>query len=273
MKKYKYKLKGGYHPSPEVSVELAKWDVVKPFGNTQPLDGGAYNTDTMRFYKNGETIIVVIRGTRNLDDVAADLTIKSNKLNTTERYKTDEQKLKEVQMQYPYSKYGYYGVAHSLGGAIMDRFLEKGLLNNGISFNPAVEPKNYTNPSGLNQRVYNKNDIVYNWFGKNIKPDTYKEQHGTPKLGREVEPIILEDNQMGPLKSLLAHKMDSFNPKQVANALPQSPRALPPLPQSPQPSPKALPQALPQALPKEVEVKSGEGKYKFSEPDTYIYLY
>jgi len=274
MEKYRYKLKGGYHPSPEVAVELANWGIVKSIGNTEPLDDGIHNTDTMRFYKNGLTIIVVIRGTRNLSDIRADFTINKNKLDTTPRYIADEQKLLEVQDIYPYNEYGYYGIAHSLGGAIMDRFLERGLLNNGISFNPAVEPKNYTNPAGLNQRIYNKNDQVYDWFGKKIKPDTYKAEHGTPKLGREVEPIVLEDNQTGFLKSLNAHKMSNIDSSQVvaATSPPSSPRASPPS------SPRADSQlddttiAIDNPM-RLVPYKTGTGKYKFSEPDTYIYLY
>jgi hypothetical protein len=282
MKKYKNKLNGGYHPAPEVAVELANWKPLKSFGETKPLDGGIYNTDTMRFYKNGLTIIVVIRGTRNLSDVLEDFTINQNKLDTTSRYKGDKQKLLEVQSIYPkgIKNFGYYGIGHSLGGAIMDRFLENGLLDFGISFNPAVEPKNYTEneQSGLNQRIYNKNDIVYEWFGKNIQPDQYKQAYESFMLGREVEPIILEDNQKGIFKNIKAHMMSNIDPEQVIQSTspPGTPRG------SPGPSPGSSPRATAESQDTVIEMNapmtlvpynSGKGKYRYSEPDTYIYMY
>jgi hypothetical protein len=250
MEKHKhYKLKGGSIPPPEVAMELANWQLVRPIGKTIPLSDGMFNTETMRFYKNELTIIVVIRGTRNLSDLKQDFSIAKNKVDTIERYRTDKAKLLEVQSIYYHSPetFSYYGIAHSLGGALMDRFIKEGLLDAGISFNPAVEPKNYSDDSGRNQRIYNRNDAVYNWFGKNVKPDGFKEWYGEPKLGAEVEPIVLEDEATGPLKRLNAHRMASIDSGQFIRSV--------------------SPQASPRASPRATEV--GMGKY--TEPDIYIY--
>lgn len=134
-------------------------------------------TPTLKFYKdNGNTIVVAIRGTKPTDsgDLAADGLIALGQLETSDRYKRDLNTIQQFQTQYPPSQYDYYGVGHSLGGAILDMFLKRGFLKNGVSYNPAVQPQDFQNTSLPNQRVYSESDPLYAIMGRNLakKPET-----------------------------------------------------------------------------------------------------
>jgi len=133
-------------------------------------------TPTLKFYKAPTDIVVVgIRGTVPTDsgDLKADALIGLNKLETSNRFKTDLATLQSFQRQWPQSKYKYIGVGHSLGGAILDSFLEMGLLSRGVSYNPAVQPKNFAKMAGANERIYAKNDPLYAVMGRQLteKPE------------------------------------------------------------------------------------------------------
>ena len=125
----------------------------------------------MIFYQKDGTnlIIVAIRGTefRDLKDVLADVSIVNNDLSNSSRYRQDLFTLQAFQLKYPLSQYRYYGVGHSLSGAILDKFLNDGLVKNGVSFNPAVEKQDYARQNG-NHRIYLSCDPLYNIMGKFI---------------------------------------------------------------------------------------------------------
>lgn len=132
-------------------------------------------TPTLKFYKpDANTIVVAIRGTKPTDmgDVKADALIALGQLESSDRYKTDLNTLQQFQTQYPPSQYDYYGVGHSLGGAILDLFLKQGLLKNGVSYNPAVQPQDFQG-NLPNQRVYMESDPLYKIMGSNLaqKPE------------------------------------------------------------------------------------------------------
>jgi len=125
-------------------------------------------TDTLKFYINDQdkTIVVGIRGTKptDADDIYADARIVVGQLEGSDRFQRDLKKLQEVQSQYPPSVYDYYGVGYSLGGAILDLFLEKGLLKAGRSYNPAMQPQHSSlqqNKQLNHDRVYAENDPLY----------------------------------------------------------------------------------------------------------------
>lgn len=127
-------------------------------------------TDTLKFYidDKDKTIVVAIRGTKptDTDDLYADARIAVGQLEGSDRFKRDLKKLEEVQSQYPPNVYDYYGVGYSLGGAILDLFLEKGLLKSGRSYNPAMQPQHGLAPSNPNEqlkndRIYAENDPLY----------------------------------------------------------------------------------------------------------------
>ena len=134
-------------------------------------------TPTLKFYKdNGNTIVVAIRGTNptDADDVKADGMIALGQLESSARYKRDLNTIQQFQTEFPPSQFDYYGVGHSLGGAILDSFLKRGLIKNGVSYNPAVQPQDFKNTTLPNQRVYMESDPLYALMGRNLtqKPET-----------------------------------------------------------------------------------------------------
>lgn len=133
-------------------------------------------TPTLKFYRdNGNTIIVAIRGSKTMEDwTDANSRIAIGQLENSDRYKTDLNTLTQFQTQYPPSQYDYYGVGHSLGGAILDGFLKAGLIKNGVSYNPAVQPQDFQNTTLPNERIYSKSDPLYALMGRNLakKPET-----------------------------------------------------------------------------------------------------
>lgn len=124
-------------------------------------------TPTLKFYHDNKTIVVSVRGTADARDVAADGLLLLGKLNESERYKTDLSILQGVQQEYPPSQFNYIAVGHSLGGAIIDRFLRAGLIRNALSYNAAPEPQELKgNP--LHRRVYHNDDPIYQSVGRFI---------------------------------------------------------------------------------------------------------
>lgn len=126
------------------------------------------STPTLKLYKKDNVYIVAIRGTEfsDADDVIADIYIPLGRLTESNRYKKDLQTLNSWK-----SKYGlgeWYGVGHSLGGAILDEFLIDGKLDEGLSYNPAVA---YTNLDKeiKNRRIYKSEDPLYKLVGRFTK--------------------------------------------------------------------------------------------------------
>lgn len=151
-------------------------------GKTRPQIGPfslIYATPTLKFYKDGTLIVVAIRGTQLSDgeDLQADAYALVGKLDDSARYRKDLDTLKFVQSKLPRPEYRYIAVGHSLGGAILDRFLRAGLILNGISYNPLPEPQELGgNP--LHLRIYHKDDPIYQVVGRfipNVEVRTTKE--------------------------------------------------------------------------------------------------
>jgi hypothetical protein len=118
----------------------------------------------LKFYEAPDnTIVVGIRGTNPTDkrDLKADGLIAVGQLESSDRFKDDIASLRRFQSQYSPAKYDYYGVGHSLGGAILDAFLTNGLLKNGVSYNPAIQPQNLRKTDIKNERVFAENDPLY----------------------------------------------------------------------------------------------------------------
>jgi hypothetical protein len=53
-------------------------------------------------------------------------------------------------------------------------FLRSGIIKNGVSYNPAVQPQDFQNTTLQNQRVYSESDPLYALMGRNLaqKPET-----------------------------------------------------------------------------------------------------
>ena len=117
-------------------------------------------TPTLKFYYDDYVIVVSIRGTSDSRDVAAWPNVAFGTLDRTDRYQTDLNTLLEVQKECPPSDFYYIGVGHSLGAAILDRFLRLGLIQQGVSYNGAVEPQELRGNSA-HRRIYNRADPLY----------------------------------------------------------------------------------------------------------------
>lgn len=125
-------------------------------------------TPTMKLYKNNNIYIVAIRGTdvNDPEDLYADLMIPLGKLRESTRFKRDLDTLKSWKKKYGNGE--WYSVGHSLGGAILDEFLLMNLLDEGISYNPAVSYNNIDKDI-KNKRIYKSGDPLYNVMGRFTK--------------------------------------------------------------------------------------------------------
>jgi hypothetical protein len=131
---------------------------IKQWGLLYPYSKG------IKAYLKDDVIVVAIRGTADVQDMKAVLRIVNGTLYNSKRYKEDVSILLQIQQSYPKRLYNYFGVSHSLGGAILDQFLNDGLIIKGVSFNPAVEFKYLKNKN--NMRIYHEDDPLYNTIGR-----------------------------------------------------------------------------------------------------------
>ena len=172
---------GGPHQSTLQKMSVASY---KP-ELTSDIDGYKLveKHPTIRFYQRGDEIIVAIRGTQGgvLDeDWRANYTLATGYIRSTDRFKKDLKILEAFEKKYPNitkdeDGYKYIGVAHSLGGALLDQMLDLGLIQKGVSYNPAV------NISDLgkhlpNKRIYSEKDPLYAIYGSLLadKPEVRK---------------------------------------------------------------------------------------------------
>jgi hypothetical protein len=132
-----------------------------------------YN-DTLKFFRDlGSNMFVVgIRGTADARDLKADALILLNKAEGSARYTEDLATLKAFQAQYPVSQYTYYGVGHSYGGFELDGFIKAGLIEKGVSYNPAIAQEDFKNVplSDKNYRIYSSGDPLYKLMGQFDSP-------------------------------------------------------------------------------------------------------
>jgi hypothetical protein len=129
-------------------------------------------TPTLKLWRKGDLMLVGVRGTVPTDpaDVAADAKIALNLLDGTTRAQKDIQTMTKWKAEYPGDQYTWYAAGHSLGGAMMDVLISKGFVKGGVSYNPAVEPKNFKKQAG-NFRVYASGDALYNSMGRFVTGD------------------------------------------------------------------------------------------------------
>jgi hypothetical protein len=123
-------------------------------------------TKTIQFYLKGNVVIVVVRGTANIQDLLADIKIAIQNVRESARYKEDVATIRSFQAQYPLGQYNYYFTGHSLGGALIDEYLKNGMVTSAISFNPAVQKEFYN--SANHHRIYNTQDPLYDLMGRHV---------------------------------------------------------------------------------------------------------
>jgi hypothetical protein len=163
-------LRGGAVPAGQsVLWEVADSAYKRGDDSKEELPGGFYlveKTDGMVLYTDGETTAFVgVRGTRpsDTDDLYADSLIPQNMLGTSPRYERDNSVLEGWKQKYPQLT-EWFGIGHSLGGAIVDEFLRRGMVQEGFSFNPAIQPRDYK--SDKHFRIYREGDPLYLIMGQ-----------------------------------------------------------------------------------------------------------
>jgi hypothetical protein len=160
-------------------------------------------TDGIKIYIRGNDIVVAIRGTADSRDLLADVRIANGSLYKSSRYLADKSFMDYIQRIYPKTQYNYYGVGHSLGGAILDQLIADGYIQSGISYNPAVEYK-YRN-STANHRIYNEDDLLYKLMGRFTKnPEIRKNDIGI--VSKVIKKIPLGNIGVG----IKAHLLSNF---------------------------------------------------------------
>jgi hypothetical protein len=144
----------------EIAKESYKKGAMKKIGDAELVK----ETDTLKFYKKDNEIIIGVRGTKDFSDAVTSLSLGAESkavLRATPRLRNDITEIKEFQKQYPPSTYHYSGVGHSLGGALIDELIDQNLISEGRSYNPAVHRADLYKPTDKNRRVYNEGDPLY----------------------------------------------------------------------------------------------------------------
>jgi hypothetical protein len=131
---------------------------------------------SIRFYrKDDEDVILVgVRGTdfQSWTDFYTWFVIGGRgDLRLTTRFMDDLAKLVAFQRNYPPSQFYYVATGHSLAGSIIDRFLEMGLIEEAITYNPSIEKKHLLDENILNHRVYLDTDPLFILMGQ-YSPNT-----------------------------------------------------------------------------------------------------
>jgi hypothetical protein len=138
--------------------------------------------------------------------------IPFNSLESSSRFKKDFEFLDSFIKRHPGN---YYGVGHSLGGAILDLFLRKGLIKEGQSYNPAVQPQDFRNTLA-NHRIFMEGDPLYTLVRMFLyqKPEVIKENSSA--FGRIAKSIV----RLTPIGNLTtagdylkSHKLKQFKGK------------------------------------------------------------
>lgn len=153
-------------PSTKLLYEMNKAsyaDTTNSVGSWQFISG----TPTLRFYKNGNTIVIAVRGTADQRDMITDLTIAAQDMDSQQRFIQDKMEILKFQQQYPTETYTYLLTGHSLGGAICDSLMAAGIGEQAITFNPAVQKRFYDSQN--NKRIYQEEDPLYRMMGKYCK--------------------------------------------------------------------------------------------------------
>ena len=153
----------------DIAYDVAR-SAYKPYGDYTIKEWNLIqSTPTLKLYENPyeHKIVVAIRGTKPTDvqDIYADVTIPFNGIKSSNRYKQDAQQIRNWKFMFP--SHHWYGVGHSLGGVLLDAFIDDGLIESGLSYNPAVQPQH--SQSEKNVRIYQEGDPLYALMGKGAK--------------------------------------------------------------------------------------------------------
>jgi hypothetical protein len=154
----------------DIAYDVAR-SAYKPYGDYTIKEWNLIqSTPTLKLYENQyeHKCVVAIRGTQGSligTDWRANYTIPFNGIKSSTRYKQDADQIRKWKYKFPSHK--WYGVGHSLGGVLLDAFIDDGLLESGLSYNPAVQPQH--SQSEKNTRIYQEGDPLYALMGRTAK--------------------------------------------------------------------------------------------------------
>ena len=155
----------------------------------------------------GNDVIVGVRGTipTYSEEVSADLTIPFNGIPSTMRFRRDKATMQQFQQEYPTSQYNYFGVGHSLGGAVIDTMLRQGFIKEAVSYNPAIQ---YSDINGglPNRRIYYGSDPLYRLMGWWDK----KSEHREPENRSWADWLGKINPAAAAVAALPAHNLSNF---------------------------------------------------------------
>ncbi len=164
-------MKGGELPTKKTSTlsQIARMGYKTGDELLKEIDGWTLNhtTPTLKFYRKGGDVVVGVRGSQTMSDwTDANRRILSNKLTDSARYKKDAEGVADYLQRSP--GVVLYGAGHSLGGAILDELIKAGLVQEAVSFNPAVQPKFFEDKdlAEKHKRIYYEGDPIYLAMGR-----------------------------------------------------------------------------------------------------------
>ena len=216
----------GAGPLPELSIlqQIAK----AAYSTSPPADIGPFKlrsyTPTLKFYvlpdedrRFTDTVVVGIRGTNTSDkqDIYADAKLGLGQLEDTPRWKKDLADFNSFMSRIPNkADVDVYGVGHSLGGAVLDMFLKKGLIRQGVSYNPAISLGD-AQKDIPNRRIYQDGDPLLAIMGRSaknveIRPKKVKQQ----SVGRRVANAF---SYFIPYVGLITKGMDTLDAHALDN--------------------------------------------------------
>ena len=201
-------LKGGAKPTRDEYYNL----VYESYHESaaKEVDGWSLvaESPTIKIYNKGTEYVVSIRGTYDSEDAKADAMIAFNSLEKSSRFQKDLKFLGDFIKSHPGE---YYGTAHSLGGAILDLFLRKGMIKEGQSYNPAVQPQDFRNTLA-NHRIFMEGDPLYTLVRLFLyqKPEVIK---GKQSILRTIARLTPIGNLATSADYLQSHKLKQFKGK------------------------------------------------------------
>ena len=147
-------------PSPKDMLDMtiqSYKDPAQSVGNYQLV----IDNPTFKFFIGGSVLIIAVRGTQEFRDVKAWLPVARGDVINTERVSSDLRDIETSLLNY--KDYTIFGTGHSLAGVILDKLLDKKLILQSVSFNPAIEKSDLSNTNNL--RYYLEQDPLFNIMG------------------------------------------------------------------------------------------------------------
>lgn len=168
-------LRGGLRPPTKAFLTAARGSY-KSTAEKLPIPDFTlvYETPTFAAWlnENTKTILIGVRGTKEKKDVAAWIPSATDTLGNTARYQESLADFNKILSKYNPEEYEYYAAGHSLGGAIVSKFVRDfpDVIKGAVVFNSAAEPSDFWRPNDhIITRYYFEGDPLYKLYGHRFK--------------------------------------------------------------------------------------------------------